>query len=126
MKFDDAVALYITLRDQKATIKAEYDEKVAGIDKKLAKLEAKFLEVFNNTGMESIKTAVGTAYVSSRTTMSVADKDAFMGHVRGNEAWELLEVRVSKAGVEQHLAAGEALPPGVNSRTERTVNVRRS
>jgi hypothetical protein len=127
MKLSEAVSLYIQLRDQKAQMKAEFDEQVAPVQAKMDKLEAKLLEVFNTTGMDSVKTEFGTAYSTVRTTASVADRDSFMDYVKANEEWALLEVRVSKTAVEQFRSANDnELPPGVNVREERVVNVRRS
>lgn len=127
MKLSEAVSLYIKLRDQKAQMKADFDAKVAPLTEKMDKLEAKLLEVFNQTGMDSVKTEFGTAYATVRTTASVADRDAFMDFVKAHEEWSLLEVRVSKTAVEQFRSANDdELPPGVNVREERVVNIRRS
>jgi hypothetical protein len=127
MKLSDAVSLYIRLRDQKAQMKAEYDAAVAPVIEKMEMLEAKLLQVFNTTGMDSVKTEFGTAYATTRTSATVADRDTFMEFVKAREEWALLEVRASKAAVEQFRAANDnELPPGVNLREERVVNVRRS
>lgn len=127
MKLSDAVAIYIKLRDQKAQMKAEFEAQVAPIQDKMDKLECKLLDVFNQTGMDSVKTEFGTAYATVRTTASIADRDAFMEFVKAKEEWSLLEVRVSKTAVEQFRASNDdELPPGVNIREERVVNIRRS
>lgn len=127
MKLSEAVSLYIKLRDQKAQMKAEFDASVAPLQEKMDKLEAKLLEVFNQTGMDSVKTEFGTAYATVRTSASIADRDAFMDFVKAHEEWSLLEVRVSKTAVEQYRSANDdELPPGINVREERVVNIRRS
>lgn len=127
MKLSDAVKLYIELRDRKAEMKAEYEASVASITEKMDKLEAKLLEVFQKTGTDSVKTPFGTAYTTVRTSVSTADREAFMAFVQANQEWELLEIRPSKSGVEQFRAANDnELPPGVNVREERVVNIRRS
>jgi hypothetical protein len=127
MKISEAVGIYIKLRDSKAAMKAEYDAKVAPIQEKLDQLEVKLLEVFNQSGMDSVKTEFGTAYSTVRTSASIADREVFMEHVKANEEWALLEVRVSKTAVEQYRESHDnELPPGVNIREERVVNVRRS
>lgn len=127
MKLSDAVKLYIELRDKKAEMKAEYEASVASITEKMDKLELKLLEVFQKNGTDSVKTPFGTAYSSLRTSVSTADRDAFLAFVRSNEEWSLLEVRPSKSAVEQFRAANDnELPPGINIREERVVNVRRS
>lgn len=126
MKVSEVVSHYIALRDQKAAIKAEYDAKVSKIDKTLDTIEAKLLEVFAQTGMDSVRTANGTAYTTVRTSASVADREVFMNYVKSHDEWPLLEVRASKTGIEQFKEMNQDLPPGVNWREERVVNIRRS
>ena len=126
MKLSDAVSLYIKMRDKKAQMKAEFDASVAPLNEKMEKLEAKLLDVFNKTGMDSVKTEFGTAYTTTRVTASVADRDIFMTHVRENDDWALLEVRASKSAVEQYRENNNDLPSGISMREERVVNVRRS
>lgn len=127
MKLSDAVSLYIRLRDKKAAMKSEFDASIAPLNEKMDKLEAKLLDVFNKTGMDSVKTEFGTAYTTVRTTASIADREVFMNFVKDNEEWALLEIRAAKAAIEQFRSANDdALPPGVNMREERVVNIRRS
>ncbi len=127
MKLSEAVTLYIQLRDKKAQMKSDFEASVAPINDKMEKLEAKLLDVFNKTGMDSVRTEHGTAYTAVRTTASIADREAFMEFVKANEEWSLLEVRASKTAVEQFRDSNDnELPPGVNIRSERVVNIRRS
>lgn len=127
MKINEAVALYIQLRDKKAEMKADFDAQLAEVQDRLDKIEIKLLEAFQKVGVESVKTEFGTAYTSVRTSATVADKDAFFEFVRENEEWPLLEVRCSKVAVQEYRQAhNDELPPGVNVSEERVVNVRRS
>jgi phage host-nuclease inhibitor protein Gam len=127
MKLSEAVSLYIQLRDKKAEMKADFDASIAPLNDKMDKLEAKLLDVFNKTGMDSVKTENGTAYTAVRTTASIADREAFMDYVKANEEWSLLEARASKTAIEQFRDSNNGeLPPGINIRSERVVNIRRS
>lgn len=126
MKLSELVGKYIELRDKKAQLKAEYDAKASKVDEILNQIEGTLLKTFETAGMDSVKTEFGTAYTTTRSTASVADKDAFMSHVKAHEDWQLMEIRCSKTGIEQYKAVNADLPPGVNWREERVVNVRRS
>jgi hypothetical protein len=126
MKLSELVALYIQMRDEKASLKAEYEEKLAPVEEKMAKIEAKLLEVFDTSGMDSVKTEYGTAYKSERTTVSVADRDAFMEFIKSGDHWSMMEVRAAKTAVEQYKSANDELPPGLNWKSEVVVNIRRS
>lgn len=126
MKVDEIVEKYIKLRDKKASIKSEYEANVAKYDDMLDKLESILLNTFNETGIDSVKTAAGTAFVQIRTSASVADWDAyFTGYVLPNQAWEMLERRANKTAIEQYKDANSELPPGINWTEQRVVNVRR-
>ena len=126
MKLSEVVAKYVELREKKANLKSEYDMQVAPIEAKMAKIEGKLLEVLDQTGGKSFRTPHGTAYVSVRTTASVADRETFFEFVKQNEEWPLLQVAVVKSAVEQYKSVNQELPPGINWREERVVNIRRS
>jgi hypothetical protein len=126
MKLSEVVAKYVELREKKANLKSEYDMQVAPIEAKMAKIEGKLLEVLDQTGGKSFRTPHGTAYVAVRTTASVADREAFFEFVKQNEEWPLMQVAVVKSAVEQYKSVNQELPPGINWREERVVNIRRS
>lgn len=126
MKLSELVAKYIELRDKKYELKHKYEFQVAQLDEVLDKIEAKLLQTFDSAGMDSVKTEFGTAYASTRSTASVADREAFFEFVKEKQEWSLLEIRAAKLAVEQYKAANDDLPPGINWREERVVNVRRS
>lgn len=126
MKISDAVQMYVTLRDEKAKLKADYEATAAKIVAKMDKIEAKLLEVFESTGLESVNTAAGTAYKTTQVSVTAADKDAFFKFCQENNEWSIADVRASKTGVVQYKDAHDgALPPGLNYREEVVVNVRR-
>lgn len=126
MKISDLVEKYIDVRDKKAQYKAEADAKIVKFDDALAKMEAALLKVFDTTGMESVKTEFGTAYTSSRNTASIASPDEFMAFCKEHDAWHMLQKRVSVSAIEQYKDEHQDVPPGINWRVERTVNIRRS
>lgn len=118
--------LFIGLRDRRAQRKAAYDEDDAGDKEKQNKIEVEFLRRFQDRGIDNVSARdVGTAYKSTRSSATVADWDAFLDHVRDNEAWEMLERRVNKTAVEQFKSVDGDLPPGVNWSETQVVNFRR-
>lgn len=117
---------YIKLRDKKAEIKAKHDAELAPINETLAKIEIHLLEQMQAQGVKAYKADSGTAYTSTSTSATVADRDMFFKFVREKELWQFLEARVSKTAVDEYVAANEEVPPGVNYKTAVVVNVRRS
>lgn len=126
MKINEAIDAYIAVRDKKAAKKKEQAAELVKYDAVLKDLEGKILQHFNKTGVDSAKTANGTAYKSTRSSTSMADWSAFVEYVKANEAWELLEHRAAKKAVEQYREVNDSLPPGVNWSEEIVINVRRS
>ena len=128
MKLDELVANYIKLRDKKSQLKKQYDEKVAKVDAVMDKMEAIILKTFQDSGIDSARTDAGTAYISTRTSATVASREEFFSWVLQDpdERSIFLENRVSKVAVEQFKAANGDLPPGINFRSEVTVGVRRA
>lgn len=123
---DEIVARYIALRDKKAEIKAKYDAEVEAIDAAMNRVENYLLKLMTELGVESIRTSAGTPYVSRRTSATVADWDAFLDWVQRNGEWSMLERRANKTVVQSWRDEHNDLPPGLNWREERVVNIKRS
>lgn len=126
MKFDDLIGKYVEVRDRKAALVADHKTKVAKFDDALDKLEAVLLAQFEQLGTDSVKTAHGTAYKTTKNSYQVADWEATLDFIRENELWHILEKRVAKAGVDAYKEENGDILPGLNARTEVTVNVRRT
>lgn len=126
MKLDELIKKYLKLRDGKSELEAKQKEELKRFTSAMTKIEQLIMAEFNETGQESAKTAVGTAYKSVRTSAKVADRDTFITFVRDNEAWDFLENRVNKSAVEEYMAEHDDLPPGVDISRSATINIRRS
>ena len=126
MNSEQLIQTYITIRDKKAQLKAEQAAAMKPYDEALAKLESQMLELLDQTGADSMKTPAGTAYKSVRTSVTVADREAFMDYVKSNLAFDLLDVRANKTAVEDFMATQQSLPPGVNVRRDMVVGFRRA
>lgn len=125
MSVDDIVTKYIALRDKRDAIMREAKEKAAKIDEKLDKIEGHVLSLLDTLGTKSVSTEAGTAYVSERTSATVADWDFALDFIKKNEAWHMLEKRVNKTAVDEYRAEHNDLPPGINYRVVRALNIRR-
>lgn len=124
---DQIIAKYIELRDRKAQLKAEFDAKLAPIQEAMDKAEAFILAKMDETGVSSFRTEAGTAYVSTRTSASIADRDLFREFLRNQEdPYVFLDMRANKTAIEEYATQTQDLPPGINWRVERQVGFRRS
>ena len=122
---DDAIAAYVKLRERKAQIKAEADQKMNELTSKLDMLEGWLKERADENGVTSFKTKHGTAFLTTVDYASVADWDAMLKFVRENEAYDMFEKRVSKTAVRGYIEQLKTVPPGVNYGTRIEVNVRK-
>jgi hypothetical protein len=122
---DDVVATYMKLRSQKESIEAEVKDRVSTIKAKMEKLEAWIKEQADAQGVTSFKTKHGTAFLTTTDYANVGDWDAVLGFIRENEAFDMLEKRISKIAVRGYIEANKAVPPGVNYGTKLEVNIRK-
>lgn len=124
-KVDQLIAAYIDIRDQVAKLEAEHKKTVAPYKEAMGKIEGTVLTILNNMGVDSFKTPAGTAYSTTRTSVTVADRAAFMDYVVANQQFDLLDVRPNKTAVQGFLEAHQDLPPGVNVSRAVACNFRR-
>lgn len=121
----DIVRTYMKLRKQKEQIEAEAKGRVAKLNEKMVKLEAWIKEKADADGVTSFKTDHGTAFLTTTDYANVANWDAVLGFIRENEAYDMLEKRVSKLAVRGYIETNKAVPPGVNYGTKLEVNIRK-
>jgi len=125
LKVDQVVAAYIKLRNKKAAIEEKAKADVAEIRENMVKLEAWLLRQADEAGVTSFKTDAGTAYITTLDFAQVADWDATLEFIKNNEAYEMLERRVSKKAVREYIESHSQVPPGVNYGTKLEVNIRK-
>jgi hypothetical protein len=125
VQVDDVVATYMKLRSQKEAMEAEVKDRVSTIKAKMEKLEAWIKEQADIQGVTSFKTKHGTAFLTTTDYANVGDWDAVLDFIRTQEAFDMLEKRISKIAVRGYIEANKAIPPGVNYGTKLEVNIRK-
>lgn len=132
MNVDTLTAKYVELRDRKAAIKKAADEETAKLDILQEKIEDKIKEIMHVNGVTSLKTPHGTAYISYKESATVADWDVLLAFIKKEEAFDLLEKRVSKTACKDRMEQDRngqytnPPPPGVNFVRLEGVSVRRA
>ena len=125
---DDAslLKLFIGLRDRRAKRKAAFEADDADDKDKQYAIEIEFLRRFDERGIDNVSSReYGTAYRSTRSSVTVEDPDTFMNYVTSNEAWELLDVRAKKKNCEEYKDVHGTLVPGTKYSATQVVNFRR-
>ena len=121
----DVIDTYLKLRNRKDAIESEAKARVKEIKDKLEKLEAWLKIKADEEGVTSFKTTNGTAFLTVVDYANVADWDATLEFIRVNQAYDLLEKRVSKTAVRSYIENDKTVPPGINYGTKVEINVRK-
>ncbi|MBW2451233.1 MAG: hypothetical protein JRF07_02640 [Deltaproteobacteria bacterium] len=122
---DDVVRAYVSLRDHKNEMKKRHSEELRPLNEKMAKIEGWLQRDLLARGVQSEKTASGTAYLSKVATATVKDRDAWLEFVKEKGMWDLIENRVSKSVVSDYLEETGDIIPGVNYEVTQVVRIRR-
>ena len=122
---DSVIKTYMKLRSEKEAIEAEVKDQVSGIKGKMEKLEAWLKAKADADGVTSFKTEHGTAFLTTTDFANVADWDAVLNFIKTEEAYDLLEKRVSKAAVRGYIDSMKEVPAGINYGTKLDINVRK-
>lgn len=124
MNIEELVAEYVALRDKKSEVTAHAKELVGRLEDKMSGLEAEILKAMGD-GVESVRTKAGTAYKSTRRQTSVSGWDDFLPWVQQTDNWHMLMRAANKTAILEFLDEHEELPPGINLRSELTININR-
>jgi len=103
VRVDDVIATYMKLRNEKDAIEAEIKSRVSELKAKMEKIEAWLKEQADAQGVTSFKGKHGTAFLTTTDYANVADWDAVLQFVLANEAFDMLEKRVSKIAVRGYI-----------------------
>lgn len=122
---EQVVGTYVKLRRRREALEATVKADVDVIKAKMAKLEAWLMQKADEDGVTSFKTPAGTAFVTTTDFANVADWDAVLQFIRDNDAFDMLEKRVSKAAVRAQLDETGSAPPGITYGTKIGINIRK-
>lgn len=126
--FESVVERMIAIRDKRGELKAEFTKRDEDMKDLYAKGEAWLLNHLTVAGVDSMKAKnYGTVFTKVELQTSLADRDAFGQFVVATGRVDMYEARVSKTAVKEYMDSNNGeLPPGVQARTERVVQIRRA
>jgi hypothetical protein len=111
---------WISRREKIKEIEAECKARIGPLKEEMVQIEVALMKLMEKEGIKSMKTEVGTAYLSEMKTVSVADWPVVLEHIQEKERWDLLERRVPKSAALEY---GDV--PGLRIETFKKLNVRR-
>lgn len=117
---------HVRIREERARLKREFDERDTELKSQQQTLEAEMLKHLNETGSESVRTANGTFYKQEELIPNAADWNTIYDWIKQNDAFDMLERRIKKIFVKEYMETHDGeLPPGVSAFREFVVRVRR-
>ena len=126
-KLDELVKVYLTIRNERERLEAEWSVKDKELKQELDVLAQTFMVHCNESNAKSIRTDYGTIMRKLNERYTVSDGEAFRKFVMENQMPELLEARIAQNNFKEFIAERKAdgLPPGVNVMMEFTIVVRK-
>ena len=124
---EELVKTYLTIRNERDRIEAEYKDQDAALKAEMATLEQAMLSGCNEIKADSIKTPHGTIIKSLKERFTCSDRDNFNKFVIEHGAVELFEGRIHQGNFKEFMTErrDDGLPPGVNVMREFGVTVRK-
>lgn len=126
LNLNDLINTQIKIRDKIAEIKQRHKDELAKYTVAQEKITNILMDKMQELGVESLRSESGTAYLNTKTSVSVQDKSAFMDFILSNEAFQLLDVHANKTAVQEYLSDNQELPPGVSVTSVLDVGYRRA
>ena len=124
---DKLVKVYIKMRDAKAQMVAEHDEKVAALEAQMGLIEHELLDICKATGQDGGKTSHGSFTRTVKTRYWTNDWDAMYRFIKDHDAVDLLERRVAQLNMKTFLQENPGLlPEGLNVDSKYSITVRRA
>ena len=117
---------YLALRRRKEQLQEHHKKILHPFNDMLATLANMILSELQAAGVTSMSSPDGTVYQSTETSVTVKDWPATLSYILANQAWDLLEARVSKTAVMSLMDETSEPVPGVNMSQETVLRVRRS
>lgn len=123
---DTLVKIFIRIRDAKSSKKKEMEAEIDKLDQQLKTISAELKSRCMEANATSLKTEMGTVYISETMKVSCGDWGVFYGWIKDNDALDMLEQRVKAGEVKKYMDdhKGE-LPPGISIFKETEARIRK-
>lgn len=121
----EAIETYVATRDDLAEKRKAFTQYEANAKAFMYRIQAFIHLKANELGVDSFKTAAGTAYRAVKTQYRTEDWETFLNWVKATNNFQTLEKRPAKLAVKEiHDESGE-VPPGLTHHVEVEFDVRR-
>jgi len=123
---DKLVSVFIKMRDERDRVKREMEKQITDIEEQMKVISAELLNICKETGADSFRTPLGTAYRTLKERYWTNDWESFHKFMQQNGAMELLERRIHQGNMKQFLKENPDLhPAGLQRDREYQITIRR-
>lgn len=121
------VRTYVKIRDARAELKKQFEEKDAALKEQLDALQSALLKICNDTNSNGLKTDFGTVSRTVKQTYFVDDWAPLYEFIEKHKCFDFLQKRVSQKNFDDFFADNPdiARPSGVRINSEYSITVRR-
>lgn len=124
---DRLAGVYVKIRDARAKLRSDYEEKDEQLSQQMDLIEEHLLEACKRIGADSIRTKAGTVIRTVKNRYWTNDWNSMYNFIKEHEAYELLEKRIHQSNMKQFIEENPTvLPVGLNTDSKYSVVVRRS
>jgi hypothetical protein len=120
-KLGDLIDLGRELEQQRREYQREVDEKIDGMKKNEAAVEAAVLSALEKAGVEKASGSSATATLNKNATPTIKDFALAWKWIKTNDAHELIRRQFNSGAYSERLAAGESIP-GVETFWKKTIS----
>lgn len=119
--------VYIKMRDKKAELTKELDDKIAQVDEQMRTVKTAILDHMKDIGAESLRTEAGIVYRTVKTKYATSDWESMNKFILEHGVPELLTKSLNQTNMKAFLEENpDLLPPGLNANMEYSVTIKRS
>lgn len=117
------VRVYQKIRSKRSELSANFKEEDKALSEKLDAVKAALLKYCDEQGVESVRTAEGLFYRSTKTRYWTSDWESMHKFILEEGVPELLDKRVNQTNMRQYLEENpDAVPMGLNVDSEYTLD----
>lgn len=109
----DLTEEYIGLRDAKKAMAERHANELAPISDRMGAIEQTMLARLDASGVQSLRTTMGTVFKKLTTRYSVGDPDKLFSWVEANGQLDMLARSIKQDAVRSYFEETGTLPPGV-------------
>lgn len=125
LSIDKLIAMGVEIRDELTVERRKFDKYEASAKGMMARVSMALLEKGRELGVDSFKTAAGTAYKQLKESYRVGDWNQVLAYIKDTGNWQMLEKRVGKLATREIHQSTKAIPPGVEYIAEEEFVIRR-